>query len=267
MVFKSSPSYLRRIGNWLATIAIAASTVLNFGAACGAVAASYEYDASSGLLPQNVGWLYTDEANPPASAAVSGGVLTHNSAIDNRAQWALNPVPGTPGADGAFMEATARIVTGQHTSNDRGIGFSVGFGDGAVGSILDLHFWEDRIFINDVNDITVGTHFMDTTDVLHTYRVEILNTQYWVFVDNWLVFQGTTPAVPTALNQVGGAFGDGSAFSGGTTEWAKVRIGSLADVGGPTIPEPASFLLASLASGAFMRGRRSRGRFAGARTR
>lgn len=206
------------------------------------------YDASSGLLPQDAGWTYTDRASPPANAGVSGGILTLDSGVGNRARWDLNPVPGTPGNDGMFMEATMRVIGEQHTPADRGVTLPhVGHADGVIESGVDLYAWEDRIFLNDFDDITVGTHFMDTTDALHAYRIELLRTRYWVFVDDNLVLSGMTQVNPSSSNGVVGGFGDGSRYSGGITEWTKITIGSLADVGGPTIPEPSTLILSAFA--------------------
>lgn len=215
-----------------------------------------EYDATSGLLPQNLGWSYSDQANPPASEIVSGGILTLNSAVTNRARWDLNPLPSTPGNAGVFMEATVRIVSEQHTSTSRGIALpQVGHADGVSESGIDLYAWTDRIFVNDFDDVTVGTYFMDTTDQQHTYRVELLLSKYWVFVDDNLVLAGTTPVYPSALNGVGGGFGDGSTFSGGTSEWSTIRLGSLDAINGPTVPEPSTCLLVGLIVGYFCRRR------------
>ena len=248
MIFSSSVAHPRRIGRFRATFTLVTSVISTIGPAAFAAANIVEYDASSGLLPQSVGWSYSDQATPPASATVSGGILTLSSDVGNRAKWDLNPVPGTLGNDGAFIEATARIVSEQHTSAGRGTGLSsLGHADGVIATNLDLYAWEDRIFVNDANDITVGTHLMDTTNALHKYRVELLRTQYWVFVDDKLVLAGTTPLTPSSLNGIAGGFGDGSVFSGGITEWAKIKIGSLADIGGPTVPEPSTFVLAGVA--------------------
>jgi len=206
------------------------------------------YDASSGLLPQSVGWTYTDQATPPATAGVSGGILTLDSGVGNRATWDLSPVPGTLGNDGVFVEATARVIDEQHARGDRGAGLShAGHADDVIESGVDLYAWEDRIFLNDSNDITVGTHFMDTTDALHAYRIELLRTRYWVFVDDNLVLGGTSQVYPTTLNGIEGGFGDGSIYSGSITEWTKITIGSLADIGGPTIPEPSTLILSAFA--------------------
>lgn len=221
-------------------------------AATAAEAAIVEYDASSGLLPQSVGWTFSDANNPPSVVGVSGGILTLNSAVGNRAGWEFNPVPDTAGDDGVFMETTARIVSEQHTRVDRGAALpQVGHTDGVIESGVDLYAWEDRIFLNDFDDVTVGTHFMDTTDQLHAYRVELLRTRYWVFVDDSLVLSGTTPVSPSTFNGIGRGFGDTSVFSGGVTEWTQVTIGSLADIGGPTVPEPSTLVLTGLALGAF----------------
>lgn len=147
-----------------------------------------------------------------------------------------------------FMEATARVISEQHTLAGRGATLPhVGHADGVIESGVDLYAWEDRIFLNDSNDITVGTHFMDTTDALHTYRIELLRSLYWVFVNDNLVLRGTTQVNPSSLNGVVGGFGDGAIYSGGITEWTRITIGSLADVGGPTIPEPSTLRLSAFA--------------------
>lgn len=59
-------------------------------------AATITYDASSGLLPQSVGWTYTDQATPPANAGVSGGILTLNSGVGNRGDGILLRFPARP---------------------------------------------------------------------------------------------------------------------------------------------------------------------------
>jgi hypothetical protein len=76
-------------------------------------AAIVTYDASSGLLPQSSGWIFTDQNNPSSTVSVSGGILTHESTLSNRAFWDLDldAVNGTPGDSGVFMESTLKIVT------------------------------------------------------------------------------------------------------------------------------------------------------------
>jgi len=254
-------SWLHRqwIVPWRVATTIAASILASLGPAHFAAANISEYDAASGLAPQAFGWAFTDQLNPPATTSVAGGILTFNSGPANRAYWQLFPVPATSGNDGAFMEATMRVVSEQHTGLDRGASLiSLGHADGAIESNVDLYAWEDRIFLNDFDDNVVGTQFLDTTDAFHTYRVELLRTQFWVFVDDQLVFDGTTPVGALALNGVQGTFGDGSAFSASMTQWTKVLVGSLADIGGPTVPEPATCVLAGLALVALAGRRRSR---------
>jgi hypothetical protein len=172
--------------------------------------------------------------------SIGGGILTLNTPVNSRV---LGDEPGSrdPGDQGVFMDATVRVVSESHTATGRGATLPhVGHADGVTGSGVDLYAWTDRIFINDGNDVTVGTYFMDTTNAFHNYRVELLYSQFKVFVDGSLVLSGTTPTVPTLINGVSGRFGDSSIWSGGITEWKSIRVGPL------PAPEPTSLALMGL---------------------
>ncbi len=224
------------------------------GIASPAFAAIVTYDASTGLLPQATGWTYnvTGPGSPP-TVSVGGGILTLDSPVNSRGFWEMNPVPATPGTNGVFMEATVRVVSESHTVSGRGATLPhVGHGDGVTGSGVDLYAWTDRIFVNDGNDVTVATYLMDTTDAFHNYRVELLLSQFKVFVDGTLVLSGTTPTVPTPINAIQGRFGDASILSGGITEWTLVRVGAI------PAPEPASIALFSFGGVGLLLARRRR---------
>jgi hypothetical protein len=81
---------------------------------------------------------------------------------------------------------------------------------------------------------------MDTTDAFHTYRLEILQEKVWLFIDGNFATSATTSVAPFATLDIGGNFGDGSVFSESVTERMSVIVGSLADIGGPSMPEPAT---------------------------
>jgi hypothetical protein len=209
-------------------------------------AAIITYDASTGLLPDATGWTL-DSAGTDGAISISGGVLNMTAATGSRRDWGVNPVPATFGEQGAFMEATVRIVAETHSRSDRGISIAgIGHADGATGSAADVYAWTDRIFVMNSYDQFAGGFLMDTTDGFNTYRAELLFDKLWIFVDDALVLDLTVPILPAALNAVGGEFGVGGNFSGGTAEWTEVRLGSLADIGGPTVPEPASWILGLL---------------------
>ena len=205
------------------------------------------YDASGGGLPQSVGWTFTDQNNPPSIVAVAGGILTHDSAFSNRAFWDmdLDALNGTVGDMGVFMESTVKIVSEFNTvtgrGNERGVGIATaGAANGVTGSIVRLVGNEDRVFLqDDLTEQVLASVAMDTTDAFHTYRLEILQEKVWLFVDGRLAASSTTSVTPFATLDIGGNFGDGTVFSGSLTERKSVIIGSLADIGGPTVPEPS----------------------------
>jgi len=203
------------------------------------------YDASTGLLPHDTGWAVTATGSS-GSVAVGGGVLSVSAGIGNRRNWTLNPVPGVPGDAGLFMESTVRVVSESHTAADRGISIlGTGHADGVNAAVFDLYAWTDRIFLQDVFDQTIATYHLDTTAGFRKYRLEALLGKYWVFVDDQLVLSGTAATVPYPQNIIAGGFGVGGNASGGSAEWKSVRLGSLAEIGGPTVPEPGSLLLLS----------------------
>ena len=224
-------------------------------------AALVTYDASSGLPPESVGWVYHDEAIPPATVTVSGGVLNLGSTLENRAFWDIDLVGfGASGSEGMFMESTLRINSESHSVTGRGMEIiTLGRSDGVTGSSIAVYAWEDRIFVQDTADTTVGTHFLDTTDGFHTYRAEILDDAFWIFVDNVLVLSGSTPIGPFGTPISYAKFGDGSEFSDNNTDWTTIVVGTLDEIGGPSIPEPSSLTLLALgACGIAGRGLRRR---------
>jgi hypothetical protein len=156
------------------------------------------------------------------------------------------------------MESTLKIVTEFNTSSERGVQIATaGAADGINGSIVRLVGNEDRVFLqDDFTDQILTSVAIDTTDAFHTYRLEILQEKVWLFIDGSFAASATTSVVPFATLDIGGNFGDGSIFSESLTERESVIIGSLADIGGPTLPEPSTLLLAMFAGCVVLQQRR-----------
>lgn len=210
-----------------------------------AEAGMIEYLASSGVLPQSPNWVTS--ATPPI-ASVSGGVLTLDATVQPRGNWLTNAA-ALPGGTGVYMRSKVQVVSEAHTRTDRGVGImSVQQADGAFESYADVYAWTDRIIVNDSNDDVVATYFMDTTSRFHTYRVELVLSDFKVFVDGNEVLSGTTPLLPTSTNRLRGIWGDPSAGSVSVSKWTSVRVGSLNGPSIQSVPEPGSLVL--LGSGA-----------------
>ncbi len=249
----------KRLG--LGILFLAASVVTS-----SARAAIVTYDASTNLLPQSVGWTYTSAGVAP-TVFVGGGILTLDAPTvrGSRGFWSFDvgTVTGTPSGSGIFMEVEVRIVSESHTNSNRGLDIiELADTNGVVSSEVDTWAWTNRIFSNDTSDTTAVSKGIDTTDGFHTYRVELLGDKFWVFRDGAQLMHGISPFVPfgttSGPNDFYGFFGDTSGGSGSYSEWKKVTIGSLADIGGPTVPEPTSIALLSLGGVGVLLGRRRR---------
>lgn len=191
-----------------------------------------EYDASSGQLPQALGWSFIDQNNPQSIVTLVDEVLTLESAASNRSFWRtfFSHPSGDPVDSGIFMETDARVDWQVNSTSDRGvILLEVIEGIGSSMSLVTLSAWEDRIFVNDSNDDVVATYLMDTTDTFHNYRVAMYRDRFNIFVDGTLVLAGTSPLLTEATAGLVAKIGDGSSTTGSRMEMKRFASGTLRD--------------------------------------
>ena len=131
-----------------------------------------------------------------ADCTVAGGILT------------IDPVDGSGGNAWYQIATTLNSVTGytiefkmKVITNADGKSIIVGIFDGVNFDQLYIKPWEISLLWG------IGSYSMDTTDMLHTYRIEVLGSTYKVYVDG-----GTTPVIDTVFGNTGSqnvvSFGD-----------------------------------------------------------
>ena len=206
-------------------------------------ASEIAYDASSGNVPESVGWSYTPDT---ATRSVAGGIMTFNSDVASRAGWTFDMgSAGFSSATGVFQSSTVKLDSDTHTSSNRGLHIlELDAGDGAHEVDIDVFAQADQVF--PIMDGTrLGTVMLDTTDTFHTYRLNLVGDDYSFLVDGTVRLSGTiVPDGDSDPAFLEADFGDQTGFAGGQSEWTNVTIGSI-----EATPEPASVLLLGTGGG------------------
>ncbi len=194
------------------------------------------YDASSGQMPQQGGWTFQGNE----MATMQSGTLLHDAQSGGQGFWtATTPIDAANDGPGIFMETTAKILEENHTSTIAGL------------TLLDIRSHnlaaalvaqDNGIIIRDTAGSAIDRLKMDTTDGFHTYRLEMADETFWLFVDGELKLHET--AAQLRPDQVNGnsesdlvaTFGDASGVeSVSSTEYRHVSFGDLSAEGGPTV--------------------------------
>ncbi len=194
------------------------------------------YDASSGQLPQAGGWRFQgDEV-----VTIQSGTLLHDAQGGKEGFWtATIPIDDSPGESGVFMETTARILEEDRTSTVAGLTLLDIRSDNLAAVLVAQ---EDRVFVRDAEGNTIDALDMDTTDGLHTYRLELADETFWLFVDGELKRHNSAArlrpdqAHGNPTDELVATFGDtfGAEYAS-RTEYRDVSFGNLSDEGGPTV--------------------------------
>ncbi len=209
------------------------------------------YDASREELPGAVGWKYSGSNGGANTAKVQEGVLVHDAKVFGRSFWKASiPTVRVPDAAGVFMETTTHVRRESHTKRHRGLNLiEIGEASGSQRRDVCLYAWNNRLMLRDWDDKPVpgGSLEFDTTDGYHTYRLELKQTRYWLFIDGEVKLSGNVRNAPVnqafernleaegqSVPAIWAKFGDNSQFSKSLAEYRSVLFGSLAALGGPT---------------------------------
>lgn len=194
------------------------------------------YDASSGQMPQQGGWTFQGNE----MATMQSGTLLHDAQSGGQGFWtATTPIDAANDGPGIFMETTAKILEENHTSTIAGL------------TLLDIRSHnlaaalvaqDNGIIIRDTAGSAIDRLKMDTTDGFHTYRLEMADETFWLFVDGELKLHETAAQLrPPQVNgnsesDLVATFGDASGVeSVSSTEYRHVSFGDLSAEGGPTV--------------------------------
>ncbi len=251
-------------------LALALVSFATFGLANTARAAP-QYDGSSNQLPtqQNWGYQALNKANPltpaQATAVAGGGVTTLDTTpqINDLAGYATHISnllsPGLAYTDpdvvplnrttGFELDFTVKVLSENHTSNDRA-GFSVlALSSDATPMGIELGFWTNEVFAQN-SGFTHGesSSTFDTTAGLISYRLDILGTGYTLFANNTQILSGALRDY-TSFNS-GPPFNTGFpynqpnlTFFGDDTSSADADV-QISNFNVVIVPEPATWALA-----------------------
>jgi len=202
-------------------------TALVLGTQANLQAAGIYWDASTGLLPQDAGFLFKDNNNPTASVGFIDDVLRLESALQNRAYWEnafgyeIETVTG-----GVIFETVVQVESATKTRSDRGLSvIEIATGQDGFVHVGSVYATNDSLVIvdNEAGLILDEIPF-DTTDDYHTYRAELYDGVLKFYIDSELV--STVDIVPQASPDVGfyGAFGDSTISSESISYWKSATL-------------------------------------------
>ncbi len=209
------------------------------------------YDAAEGKLPSDAGWTYQGQMAQGSSAEISSQRLIHDAGMRSYSFWtATLPVNRAPKDAGMFMEATMKVKSEKHTTNQRGYNL-MEFAEITPATVhgISVLLWENRIFLIDSDDNLLKGAELDwnTTDDFHTYRTEVKGDRFWLYIDGQVKLSGRVASQPTTsdvtnllpdgqktLPRLWAKFGDGTYASESVTETKSVTFGSLSALGGLT---------------------------------
>lgn len=186
-------------------------------------AASYQWNASSGLFPDQATPAMTlFDGSSPENPQLGGGVLTIQN--DAHSEYLYYEMAGSqlnvPSA--LTITAEVRFVSGT-TSFPARTGAFIGFTTApGVGGVLFIGI--DDIFLGAANATRGPAASVDTDGAFHTYRIETSGTTagsgVQVFQDDVLQLTGTLYASGADFaNSPVMAFGEGSSGAAGVSEW------------------------------------------------
>lgn len=209
-------------------------------------AATYSWEASSGLFPDQVSPAMTlYNTSSPEIPQLAGGVLT--LANDNTPEGMVYSMEGSDIAMPPQLIITARVrmVSSFSTSIAR-TGATIRFAIAPeIGNALYLGL--GYIFLGS-GDETVGPSVaVDTTGAFHDYRIEVSGLTagggIMVFQDNILVLTGgvNSSAVDNAAT-LNVTFGEGSSLADGESQWTSFSHNAAA------VPEPSTLSLTCISA-------------------
>ncbi len=199
-------------------------------------AAVISWDASSGLTPDQIGFVLMDSSVPEEPVLV-GSTLTIANDSSSETMYYVTSEPAVSMLFPSVFEAFFRMKYVSSTSNwsgRRAAGIAV---TASPSTGCALFISNDSIFLAD-HTWQGPSVAVDTNDDFHDYLLRIDGTAVSVFQDGSLVLSGNTSFSPDDHGPSPRViFGDITSLEFGTTEWQSFSHNAMA------IPEPSTLLL------------------------
>jgi hypothetical protein len=205
------------------------------------------YTATSGLPPELPQWFESSSGGTPSISVVNSNYLDFSTSSTTLVQAAfllLSPAQTLNAASGYDLSFRLQIATESHTSTNRG-GFSFIVIGSNTAQSLELTFWTNDVWAYTYNSGFVhGPDFALDTTVVHDYTLQVLNTNFTLFVDGTAVLSGPLQdyLAPTAPYQDPNTiiFGDDTTEASADVHLFNVKF--ITNV----IPEPSPFQFTSI---------------------
>jgi len=193
--------------------------LLAFAAPAGAQPISAFWDASSGLLPNQVcpAWT-TIDTNPTADPVIANGALTVTTTAGSETMAFIQNLD-PPGTGSLEVDARVQLVSGSSTAANRGPAMIVITSAANAGVIFVID--SGQIFITQSGDVKGPSANVDTTAAFHTYHIEVSQAgAVNVLYDGAPTLTGftyTNPAIFGADRRI--IWGEGADEAFGTSHW------------------------------------------------
>ncbi len=217
------------------------------------------YDAAQNTLPAAQGWVFGNTGTA-ATQSITGGALTLDSTANNDTSAGYSttlpfpfniapplnpPLVRTTGYTIAF---DARVVSESHVSNDRA-GFSfIAIGNDLQG--IELGFWTDQIWAQNVGFTHGEGVEADTTTALNRYALSVLGSTYTLNANGNGILTGSLRDYSSSAFTVYRTpnlifLGDDTTSARAKTELTRVTFNA------QPVPEPSSLALLAAGAGLF----------------
>ncbi len=194
-----------------------------------------DWEASSGLYPDQISPPYTLYNTGPASNTLGSGYLTMSTYTNFTYNYYVQYSPIVDTSGSFYVEAGVREISGSTSSDAREpIGIFITTAPG-VGNALWIG--DGRVFLLSSVNTRGPTAYVPTSDTFHTYEIDVAASGgLTVYDDGTQILTGNTfYSVSANGDQERIAWGDGTESAYGTSEWTFVRHDALA----ASVPEPS----------------------------
>ena len=206
-----------------------------FSLSASSIAATYSWNASSGLFPNQIdASMALNDASPTFDPALAGGVLTLQTAV-SESMFYLQPAVSLSMPVNLEIDFTVRYVSGSTTKpGETHIGIFFDTADNVGGIVM--------VRLGSVTSTAPGgavrqNATANTDDTLHDYRIAVsgttLGSSFTVYQDSVPLLTDTLSASP-ALERIG--FGDGATAAFGAAEWKSFSHNA-------AVPEPSAWAM------------------------